>query len=179
MADLEESVARFQAGEKEAFDALVSATERLVLRIAILSLGEEALALDAAQETFLAAYRALKRWRSGGSFRTWLARTALNKAREIARSRRTAERARARHRRPSAGGATPSDAAEAAERKDLVRAVLAALPPREREVVILRHYEGLPFREIAEVLGIAEGTARATLHQALANLRSKLSGHEL
>jgi RNA polymerase sigma-70 factor (ECF subfamily) len=71
----------------------------------------------------------------------------------------------------------PPDAqAAASERGEFVRKALATLSPPYREVVVLRHYEGLKFREIGEVLGIPEGTVKSRMAEAMAQL-SKLLKH--
>jgi RNA polymerase sigma-70 factor (ECF subfamily) len=172
--EIDSLAVRFRGGDEGAFDEIVRATERPVLRVAFLYLGDEASALDAAQETFTEAYHALRGWTGERGLRTWLFRTALNKAREIARARRGPDLEGLMREGPPVS-ALPADPVDVAERRAIVRGCLAELPAREHEVVILRHYEGLRFREIAETLGIAEGTARATFHQALASLREKLS----
>jgi RNA polymerase sigma-70 factor (ECF subfamily) len=195
LGGLKELLSRFRAGEERAFDAIVAAAGPSVLRTAYLYLGAEDPALDAAQETFLEAYRLLgsASWTGPGGvpgsagaeahLAGWLRRTALNKAREIARRavrfRADAERLSgpgAREARSDEAGRTPAESAERAERRSAVRRALAELPDRQREVVILRHFEGLTFREIADDLGIAEATARVTFHQALSALRRRLSG---
>jgi RNA polymerase sigma-70 factor (ECF subfamily) len=68
----------------------------------------------------------------------------------------------------------PAEHAEARERETLVQEALAALPERLREVVILREYHGLTFREVAEVLGAAEGTVKWRMAEGLAALAQRL-----
>lgn len=73
-----------------------------------------------------------------------------------------------------AGEPTPDAQAESQERGELVRRALAGLPALYREVVVLRHYEGLKFREIGELLGIPEGTVKSRMAEALGQLNRLL-----
>ncbi len=142
-----------------------------VRRLAFHLLREDAGADDAAQETLL---RAIERPpRAGSRARAWLAAVLRNVVRMRGRgaARRGArERARAR---PEATRGTD----ETAARDEILRAVVAAvatLPPLEREAVFLRHYRGLPPREIAERLGVPVATVKTRLVRAHAHLRRRL-----
>ena len=68
----------------------------------------------------------------------------------------------------------PDAQAESQERGESVRRALSELPEQYREVVVLRHYEGLKFREIGEVLGIPEGTVKSRMAEALGQLNRLL-----
>jgi len=74
------------------------------------------------------------------------------------------------------GPASPYQVVEQAEREEIVKRALAGLTPPYRSVVVLREIEGLPYDEIAQVLGVAEGTVKSRLLRGRALLRRKLSG---
>lgn len=130
---------------------------------------------ELAQETFLRFCAHLDEYRGEASPRTYLFKIATNLALnhlESAASRREVfpgelpERADPR--------SSPLESAVRSEEASLLRGALSALPPQQRAVVVLRTWEDLSFREIAGVLGIAEGTAKAHHFFALRTLRKRL-----
>jgi RNA polymerase sigma-70 factor (ECF subfamily) len=167
-----DEVRAFQAGDLDAFERLVDRYQRPVLSLCQRLVGNGE-AKDLFQEVFLQAFRALPQLRAPAAFRTWLFRITVRKAhRRVATRRGGAELAD-----PDLLAAPqPDDRAELDEELARLRARLAELPPRQREVVVLRHYQGLSFAEIAEVLGIREDAARANHYQGLQRLRSALGG---
>lgn len=142
-------------------------------------LRDPAEAEDLAQETFLRFTQSLTGFRGDCSVRSYLYRIAHNLALNHLAS--------AAVRKVEVGdlpdGASPSRSPQAellsAQRADSLRHALLSLPPQQRAVVALRTWEDLSFREIAEVLSLAEGTAKAHYFFALRNLRKRLEGsHE-
>jgi RNA polymerase sigma-70 factor (ECF subfamily) len=134
-----------------------------------------ALAEDLTQDTFAAAWRSLDRFEGRASFATWLHKIALNTYREYRRrDRLTADPI------DEEGVAWPDPAPELIERlrtEELQRKVqqaVARLPEIYREVVILRCYQGLKYREVAELLGVPLGTIQHRLHVAFEKLRTAL-----
>lgn len=146
----------------EAFDVLVALAYRVAYRI----LGDREEARDVAQE---ALTRAFSRWsRVRGYAPAWVSRVAANLA--LDRVRRVGVAARA----PRPAEAVPSDAAEVvALRAELVDG-LAALPRRQREVVVLRHLADRSEAEVAELLGCSVGSVKRHGHRGLAALRLAL-----
>ncbi len=150
-------------------------------------LGDDASADDAAQETFLAVWRSAKTFRGDAPGRAWILRIALNKARSAGRwrsVRRWLSLDHAPSGEPDAPPLSealpdnspesdPSAVRERADRAERLRAAVETLPPRQKEMVLLR-LEGLELFEIAAALGAAEGTVKATLHQARARLEPLL-----
>lgn len=108
------------------------------------------------------------------SLPAWVATVALNHARSALRRLRSERKARAR----LEADATPRPPRSSAEHVDIERA-LAALPRRQREVVVLRYYLGMETKEVARVLAINEGTVKSTLFRARATLAGALGIHEL
>jgi RNA polymerase sigma-70 factor (ECF subfamily) len=117
-------------------------------------------ACDIVQEAFAAAVRRRRSFRGDGPLEAWLWRAVVN-----------ASLSHARQSRP----VPPREAAAQAEpaRAD-VRDAVAALPERQRLAVFLRYYADLDYRAIGEVLGVTDGTARASVHAAHATLRRTL-----
>jgi RNA polymerase sigma-70 factor, ECF subfamily len=135
--------------------------------------GDEA--SDLLQEVWVRIFRKRARFEGRGSFLAW----ALVLARRVCISRVTTVAARRMEVGMDAldeiaGAAPPESGTE--QTRGLLREALFSLSDRQREVVVSRLVEGLNTREVAERLGCAEGTVKATLHQALARLRTLLSG---
>jgi RNA polymerase sigma-70 factor, ECF subfamily len=178
----ERLVERAREGDREAFGEIVRRWERRIFALAYGILGSPEDARDAAQETFIAAYRNLQGFRGDARVSSWLHRIAVNQC--ITRQRR----ARVRHEtgiedeRDAAGesflatadNASPATSAERREAAEAVRRAVAALPPELREVVLMKEFEELTFQEIADALGIPLSTVKSRLYTALRQLRLRL-----
>ncbi len=170
-------IARATRGDEEAYTELVTRYSELAYRTAFLMTGSASEAEEAAQDGFLAAYRALPRFRAGAPWRPWLLRIVANAARNRRRSagRRTGVELRLadslRH-----GDAAPSPEAEveaAEERAALLRAV-ESLDENDRQVIACRYFLELDVAETAAVLHCAQGTVKSRLARALARLRKRI-----
>jgi RNA polymerase sigma factor (sigma-70 family) len=169
----DELVARAQAGDVEAYEALVQRTQAIAFRTAFLVTRNAADAEEAAQDGFLKAYRALGRFRRGAPFRPWLLRIVANEARNRRRSagRRAALALRAAE--ASSGDAAPSPEAtvlDAERRRELLDA-LESLPDDHRLVLECRFLLDLSEEETAAVLGIRRGTVKSRTSRGLERLR--------
>lgn len=170
-------------GPEGAFELLVSEHQRQIYSMALRLTGNAAAADDITQETFIAAWRHLGGFRGESSLKTWLFRIAANKVRSYWRWRKLRSWVGLSDRGEDNGGAAledllpddpagrPEQAAQAAELERRVQAAMNALPPRQREVAVLRA-QGLALAEIGETLGMAEGTVKAHWFEA----RKKLAG---
>jgi RNA polymerase sigma-70 factor (ECF subfamily) len=172
-----------QRGDHEAFGALVGRHARAVLSVTTRMLGPGADAEDVAQETFVAAYKALGRFKQDASFATWLYRIAVNKSTDALRSRRTDHLSIDDS---SDGGPVYEPADDETPDLELERVELAweldnaiqALPPLYKESFVLKHIEGLDYEDMSLILGVHRDTlkmrvykARGLLCRALAHLR--------
>lgn len=167
-------VDRARRGDDEAYAELVQRYSDLAFRTAWLITGSVAEAEDAAQEGFIAAYRALPRFRAGAPLRPWLLRIVANAARNRRRAagRRVDAGLRlADSRRNVDAASSPERAAEVAEGRDALLRAVAALDAGDRDVVACRYFLELSVAETAAVLGCAEGTAKSRLSRALQRLR--------
>lgn len=168
-------VDRAREGDGRAMDELVRRHHAAVYRTALTILRDDDRAQDAAQETFLKAFRALADFRGDASFRTWLVSIAVNEARGMLR------RIGRRSERPlegapplASGGSDPSTLAVVASEVQRVRDCLATLPEKQRLAVGLRIFEGLSFREVGHAIGSSEGAARVNYHHGIRRLRELL-----
>ena len=170
-----------------AFEELVRGHERLVFGLALRVVGDRGDAEEVAQDTFERAYHALAGYPAervaAMRLRPWLAQIALNLARNRLRRRPPPARPLEDGDGQPLAVAAPADAepAQVAERdheRELLVGLLAALPRPYREAVVLRHVEGLPYAEVAEVLGRPVGTVKTHVHRGVRQLRVMLRRRE-
>jgi RNA polymerase sigma-70 factor (ECF subfamily) len=161
-----------QRGDREAFGILVSRHSRPVLSVATRMLGPGADAEDVAQETFVAAYRALAGFKFDASFSTWLYRIAVNKCTDWLRARRPERRSLTDTDEDGTPVYEPAD--EDTPYHELERIELAweldqaiqQLPPLYRESFVLKHIEGLGYDEMSEILGVHRDTLKMRVYKA-------------
>lgn len=171
---LAELVTAAQDGDQTAFERLVAATYTDTYTLAFRLTGDEEDARDVTQETYLRAYRGLRRFRGDAQFSTWLYRITANCA-----ATHLGRRKRHRHdelneelgladERPAAD---PELQLELGSLRDRLQVALRDLPPKLRAVVVLRDVYDLPHEAIAAELGISESAAKVRLHRARKKLR--------
>jgi RNA polymerase sigma-70 factor (ECF subfamily) len=149
----------------EALEQLYRSRFRAFLKVAAGVAGERH-AADAVHEGFVRALRYRRRFREGGSLEAWVWRTVINAAHDV-RTAAAGELARDPLPEPASNGHPPG-------RDDAVRAVIVALPPKQRLTIFLRYFADLDYEAIAEVLDVRPGTVAATLHKAHATIRERL-----
>lgn len=172
-------------GDQEAFAGLVARWQKPIHALCTRMTGDPTAAEDITQTAFTRVFSNRERWEATGKFSTYLWRVAINLCHDEARrpwrrgecsldvllDQEACEVASLPQSDP------PPDAqAETRERGDMVRDALLKLDPRYREVIVLKHYEGLKFHEIAGVLGIPEGTVKSRMAEGLARLNKLLKG---
>ncbi len=172
----EELVREFQAGKTDVFDRLMSELQGRAFSLAYYWTGSREDALDLVQEAFVRLWKTLPSWKPRAGLYTWLYRVIINLAKD--RFREAGRRGEVPIREGALGVSSPGPgpAAEAAAREtgEMIVKAVAALPPRQKEVFILRHYQNLSIKEIARVQGTTPGAAKANLFQALVKLRELL-----
>jgi len=165
-------IAAAVAGRGEAFGTLVERYERAVYHLALRTLHDTEEAKDATQEAFFKAYRALRSFRPGAKFSTWIFTIAYHACCDrIARRKRISPEEMPDRADPGAGPA------ELAERNDMAAALRAAidgLPEKYRTVITLFHLQGKQYEEIAAVLDLPMGTVKTHLFRAKELLRKAL-----
>jgi len=167
---------RTAAGDERAFQQLVARWEQPVFAFLMHMLGSVEEAEDLAQDTFVKVYDQAPRYRPEGRFRSWLLRIAGNKARSVLRRRKILRWVPfdlARHDQASSGD-DPGRSLERRQTTSQVQAAVAELPERQRAAVVLKRFQGLSYKEIAEVLGTTVPGVESLLQRAAAALRQRL-----
>jgi RNA polymerase sigma-70 factor (ECF subfamily) len=181
----EDLLIRFCKGQSEAFGVLVRRYERELYGYLRRYLGDASMAEDVFQNTFLQLYVKSNQYEPGRPVRPWLYTIATNQAID-------ALRRNGRHQALSldqgrdekadgdvhsllealeSRGPGPSDLAHSQETRERIRASVDRLPDFLRQVLLLAYYQGLKYREIADILGIPVGTVKSRLHAALVKLQ--------
>ncbi len=165
-------IAQAQQGDRHAFGELVRRHREGVVNLVYRMCGDGNLAQDVAQESFIRAWQHLPGYRPRSPFRNWVYRIATNAALDaLRRERETVDLDALSLAAPGEG---PEAAMEEKERGQRVRQAVLALPPASRAVLVLKEYEGLSYREIANTLGIPIGTVMSRLNYARNRMRKKL-----
>ncbi len=184
-----ELLARLRTGDEGAFVTLVERYNGSLLRVARTYTPSTAVAEEAVQETWVGVVRGIDRFEGRSTFKTWLFRILVNRARSaggrehrnlplfedapgVDPSRFTAAGAWAEPLQPWETDA--DDRLVAATWSNALQTALDDLPPRQREIVLLRDVEGLPSSDVCAVLGISEGNQRVLLHRGRSRLRALL-----
>ena len=173
-------IQRILRGERDAYAELVRAHQSRIRGYCRYLLRHEADAEDAAQEIFLKAYQSLDRFRGDAAFSTWLYRIAANHCLDrLRRARRNPTDSwdamiEAHGERAEALLATTDTPSDPVERTELLQMVLAALPERSRQVLVLRQMQGLSYTELAEVLGCSLDAVKGRLKRARQELDETL-----
>ncbi len=175
-----QALARVAAGDAEAFAPLVESHQERLLRLCERLLGDAEEARDAAQEVFLKAYRKAGEVRPQGQVYTWLYRIAVNHCLNKLRRRKLVRFLRWQDPQerdapaydPPDGGADPAAALESRRRWQTTRRAIAGLPENQRSVLVLVRFEGLSYKQVAEVLGITEGAVESRLFRAMRRIEA-------
>jgi RNA polymerase sigma-70 factor, ECF subfamily len=177
-------VAELQAGSEEAFAYLLGIYQHPIYDLISHILDNPADAADVLQDVFIKVFSKIGQFHGQSSLRTWIYRIAVHEAcnqrrswlRRLWREPVSLDEDGPESVRASSPAPSPYHSLEQAERQAIVRQALASLAPPYRAVVVLREIEGLAYEEIAEVLGVAEGTVKSRLMRGRELLRRKLAG---
>jgi RNA polymerase sigma-70 factor (ECF subfamily) len=178
-------VQRALTGDAEAFGEIVRRWERRIFALAYGMLGREEDARDATQETFLAAFRNLRGFRGEAKVSSWLHRIAVNQC--ITRQRQARVRSEAaledEQEKDATSFATPVHysplrVVEGRQETVAVRRAINSLPVELRQVVIMKEFEELTFREMADVLDLPLSTVKSRLYTAMKQLQMRLQRFE-
>jgi RNA polymerase sigma-70 factor (ECF subfamily) len=176
----EELVSAFRNGDLSAFDTLVHRWERKIQGAVFRIMGSGEDARDLAQETFLRAYRGLPTFKSEARFSSWLYQIALNLCRDRLRQRRGKTLLSLQDLDPATAArierteSTAQDLVEARDMARLVASAMAELAEEQREVIVLKEYQGLTFQEIADTLAVPVSTVKTRLYRGLVQMREHL-----
>jgi len=163
-------------GRRQHLEPLVRRYANSLLTLIRRMIGSQHRSEELFQEVFLAVWTSRRRYRYPGVFRSWLFGIATNKCREELRRRRPKPSALDDCPEPklASGNPSPEQCAVNSETAALVATAVGRLPDAQKAVVVLRVYNGLSYREIAETVARSEATVRSNMFHALASMRKYL-----
>jgi RNA polymerase sigma-70 factor (ECF subfamily) len=180
-------VKAFQTGDREAFDRLVIKHKDRVFTVCYWFLGDHAEASDYSQETFIKAFRSLKRFRFESAFSTWLYRIAVNTCKNRLKSSQYRKKKKTMSLndlqcttdcalQDAIPDRSPSPMGELENKMTRMKIYEAidSLPPEQKTVVVLRDIQGLSYEEIVDISGFGMGTVKSRLARARSTLRDIL-----
>lgn len=179
----------FKKGDARAFEQLLKRHEKSVFNFCLRMVGDREAARDATQEVFLKVVRNVDKWEQQARFTTWLFTLARNHCIDALRKashRKTASLDQSLKGAEDNGttlgdrvadesSVTPDRGAESLRLRGTLADAIASLSDEQREVFVMREYSGMPFKEIAEVVGVPENTVKSRMRYALEHLRGFLA----
>ena len=166
---------RFDDGDHDALEEIVSKYQKPIFFFILRMVWNETDAADLSQKTFVNAFRNIRSFDRRSNFKTWLYRIAINVCKNHFRDD-------PRRREVDIEGmvfvdqANPLDHIISEEERRGLSMALNGLPEKQRHTIILKVYQGLKYREVAEITGCSEGTAKANFHFGVKKLREILKG---
>jgi RNA polymerase sigma-70 factor (ECF subfamily) len=178
----------FQKGDIVGFESLLKRHRTGVFTFCFKMLGDKSAAEDAMQEVFLRVVKGAENWKRQAKVRTWLYTIARNHCIDAirkAKHRKTASLDQPLSEEDGAGstlgdriadeqGLAPDRGAEQPRLRAALKRAIGGLPEAQREVFVMREYGGMPFKEIASVVGVSENTVKSRMRYALEHLRTQL-----
>ncbi|MCM8821036.1 MAG: sigma-70 family RNA polymerase sigma factor [Candidatus Omnitrophica bacterium] len=177
-------VERAKNGDMKAFEDLIKITSGRIYNLGLRLLHNKEDAADVMQETYLAAYKNLQKFKGTSSFSTWLYRIATNFALMKMRKEKDKQVSEERLKELSKNlyNTAITDWTESPilnlkkqELKELLNKAIESLPPKYRSVFVLHDIEGLPIAEVSNILSISKGAVKTRAHRSRLYLREKLS----
>ena len=177
----EELVSRSVSGDHDSFNQLVVRWQRPIFALAYRVIGHEEDARDVCQETFLRAFRGIKGFKGQAKFSSWLYRIALNLCRDKNRSaqrsplNKVSDDVDVLDLAPAdVAGSSLEDQVGWSEWGNEVSRAMMTIPDEQRTAIVLKEYQGLTFREIADFQGCPVSTVKTRVYQGLTRLRQEL-----
>ncbi len=173
--DEHDLLARSLRRDPDAFGQLVERYASSIVSLAYRMVGERADAEDVAQETFLAAFKALPTFRADARFSTWLYRIAMNKCKDWLRTHRAGQgaaesEAEAAWAELAVDQATPERTLTQRQIADHLERAIQKLPPLYREAFVLKHVEGLDYEEMEQIIGVNRDALKMRVYKARTQL---------
>jgi len=180
-----------RAGDKVALNQLIKLWQKRIYNFTLKYLNDHDMAMDITQKTFISMHKNIEKLKDDKSFKPWLYRIATNYCHEEVRRQQKKwvlpfmKVQKEKDQQQIADSAQfghlgdPEKTYGNVELKVLLKSALATLPEEQRMVVIMKEYEGLKIREIAEAMGISDNTVKSRLYYALGSLRQCLDQWEI
>lgn len=181
MKNSQHLIIKAQRGDKQALNQLFSSWYQQVYGIAYRYFGEVEAAKEVCQQTFLRVQQKLGGLKDPASFKVWLYRMVINLCHTEVRRKKT----RKQHYegygvvRSLGMAPTPDELYQQHEKKEMILVALQQIPKEQRTIIIMKEYEGLKFREIAEILEVSENTVKSRLYYGLKALRNYFLNNDL
>ncbi len=163
-------------GNADQFAVLVDRYSAMAFNVAYRMLGDADVAKDMAQESFISAYSALGDFKFGSKFSSWLYRIVVNKCRDHLKIDKDMASVDEIAELVPACGQTPEQAMLSLQTGDMIQEALSALPIEYREVIVLKHVEGLDYGEIANILSVEVNSLKVRAHRGRERLKKLLEG---
>ena len=184
MADKEKRLLKqAQKGDRSAFGMLVRKYRLKVLYLAFDMVGDYDAAQDIAQDAFIRAYTRLDQYEERASFSTWLYRITVNLALDYLRKQKKKRQDSIetheyeldqKSMQTRFAGSDPAELVEQSELREILQAGLETLTENQRTATVLKYFNQMSSKEIADIMGCAEGTVRIHIHRALQNLKKQI-----
>jgi RNA polymerase sigma-70 factor (ECF subfamily) len=169
-----ELIKRFQLGDADAFDQLFVRYEKPLLNFLYRFTGDYQLAEDVFQEAFFAVYKKAQKFDLSKKFSTWLHEIAVNKAVDKLRKKRVVLPLKTEIESIEHDRISPEEDFEKREIQTRLQKALGFLSEEHRLVLVLKHYQGLDYKEIGEILDCPVGTVKSRVYYALKDLKNYL-----
>ena len=168
-----------KAGERKAYSTLVRRHQKAVLRLCVRFMKDLSTVEDVVQDAFIKAYERIASFEGRSSFKSWLFQIAVNTAKNKLRDNRSATRDTMDIFDMQLGVAAVAETTLVhGSVADLLHKFVDELPPRQRTALMLRVYEDLSFKEIADIMECPYDTAKANYRHALMKLKTDLEEHQ-
>jgi RNA polymerase sigma-70 factor (ECF subfamily) len=170
-------IQRFKNGESNAFEEIVRKYQKQVYNLAYGYIGNYEDAYDISQEVFIKVYKSLDKLKDGSAFNFWLRRVTLNACTDYVRhqaNEKIMDDVSYFNRDYYVDDGSSDKLMETSELGKMISRAIERLPNKQRKVFVLRHYEGLALKDIAETLNCSLGTVKAHLFRATRRLRDIL-----
>jgi RNA polymerase sigma-70 factor (ECF subfamily) len=176
-------IEKSQNGDEHAYGKLVGLWFKRIYNFSLKYFGEHDMAMETTQQTFIIAYKKIRKLRDPQSFKCWIYKIALNNCREEDRkSKRRNWFSIFGHEEAheiESGVGNPEGIYHQKEKEELLADYLSQLPEEQKTVIIMKEYDNMKFREIAEMLQISENTVKSRLYYGLKALRKMMLNSEL
>lgn len=184
--DLDEVlVAKFQQGDEKAFVELMGRNKEKAVKLAYAMVGNYEDAKDIAQDSFVKAYKSLKKFEMKAKFSTWFYRVLMNTSKDHFRKKKWQKMMSWQNEEEmshfmdnlEARGASADQGALSVELKEQMRKVILTLPEKQRWIFTLRFIECMSMKEIAQTTNVSEGAVKASLHIATQKFKKEMAGY--